>query len=706
LIQFIGTARLKNIFWKIWKIRTRALVFLRKSASPLKNITRKIQYRRLYAVREKARLSTVRHWSRQITRNASRNESSSPDKELFPSKKEMRYTIARIIGNDLYPRHDEGQTLTNLDHILKNEPAFPYCRKVFVLNRIFDQTIAEEAKNRVLSAGYELIEIPFYGADYAQTSIDLDLFGGISHFNSEAFDALSEHQRTLQHILCCAPQIRYAMNINGARNVALDDGREHSEWTILLDGNCFIAEQAFEQLQADMSVAPFAPYVIVPMIRLSSNNHSHVNHLPPPDFSEEPQIAFHCSSTENFDEQFPYGVRDKTSLLNTLGVPGAWSFWRQESWIPTASEALGARNFYKYATTSVFRLSSGHGGTLEEQGSQNKRYRSRNKAILLTLSILDKRHKPGQQLTTDSIIGSPKSTAQKSSRVAMTSPSMPTTSNNQSLRSRTLLVGLGAMKSGTSWLSEYLSGHPDFHHSSIKEVNYFNRIYKNPYRGYGREFRLYRMEEIILNKGPSLTKQATKRLRVLAQLGRINSHEDYLAYFSEYIGNERCFGEISPSYSHIPAPGLQDMASVTDDVRFIFLMRDPTERAASHIQHVRRRACADESIDDIIETITPSSPIFERSNYDITLNAIEKANLGNTSKAIIYETLFCKNTIQDFCHWLGLKYIEPNFKKRINVSMGEPVTEVQKLRIRERLNPIYTSLNLKFADKRPASWRW
>ena len=55
---------------------------------------------------------------------------------------EMTFTIARVIGNDLYPRHAEGQVLRNLDFSLEHEPAFLRCRKVFVLNRIFDPDVA------------------------------------------------------------------------------------------------------------------------------------------------------------------------------------------------------------------------------------------------------------------------------------------------------------------------------------------------------------------------------------------------------------------------------------------------------------------------------------------------------------------------------------------------------------------------------------
>ena len=41
------------------------------------------------------------------------------------------------------------------------------------------------------------------------------------------------------------------------------------------------------------------------------------------------------------------------------------------------------------------------------------------------------------------------------------------------LAQRQLVISLGVMKSGTTWLSDYLSSHPTFFHSPIKEMSAF-----------------------------------------------------------------------------------------------------------------------------------------------------------------------------------------------------------------------------------------
>ena len=105
---------------------------------------------------------------------------------------------------------------------------------------------------------------------------------------------------------------------------------------------------------------------------------------------EEPQIAFRSDALEQFDEAYPYGVRDKTSLLNRLGVPGPWCAWAPLAWHPEEATRSPDRHRYKFAPESVLRLTSGvANGSLELPSAQMKRYRSRVTAIFSTLQAMD-----------------------------------------------------------------------------------------------------------------------------------------------------------------------------------------------------------------------------------------------------------------------------------------------------------------------------
>jgi hypothetical protein len=179
------------------------------------------------------------------------------------------------------------------------------------------------------------------------------------------------------------------MNINGARNQALALGRVATDWTLVLDGSCYLSRSSFAAIQADLSGPPDVPYLIIPMRRQVDSQELEALDLSP-SFREEPQIAFRADASEQFDEIYPYGVRDKTSLLNRLGVPGPWCGWAPLDWHVEAEQRSKDRHRYQYASASVLRLTSGVSrGALEQSGAQMQRYRSRITAIFTTLQAVD-----------------------------------------------------------------------------------------------------------------------------------------------------------------------------------------------------------------------------------------------------------------------------------------------------------------------------
>ena len=308
-----------------------------------------------------------------------------------PSSSSNLITIARVIGNDLWPRHAEGQSTRNLEFILENEPNFPDSRKAFVINRMFDSARQQHAIDKVREHGHIPLVLPFVDEDYAKKVGDLSWLNA----HDDAIDGgparSLDYREAKKRLWASAEKIRYAININGARNAALEDGRKHGKWTVILDGSCFVSDLVFKQLQTDLCRDPVTPYVIIPMMRLQSNELA-LTQTPKPNRLEEPHIAFHRDSIETFDERYPYGLRDKTSLLARLGVPGAWLHWRSWEGCPQDTSDCPERYHYKFANTSVFRLSSGaRGGRLEAASSNHQRNQSRNEAIFLTLAMLDRR---------------------------------------------------------------------------------------------------------------------------------------------------------------------------------------------------------------------------------------------------------------------------------------------------------------------------
>ena len=116
---------------------------------------------------------------------------------------------------------------------------------------------------------------------------------------------------------------------------------------------------------------------------------------------------------------------------------------------------------------------------------------------------------------------------------------------------------IGAMKSGTSYLSELLGAHPAIFMSSEKEPTYF--------------------------VDPNALRQGWPRM--WAQ-GYWKSEDRYLSLFAA-AGHAAVIGEGStcysklPIYTHVP----ERILEFNPQARFVYIMRDPVERTISHYWH-------------------------------------------------------------------------------------------------------------------------
>ena len=105
-------------------------------------------------------------------------------------------------------------------------------------------------------------------------------------------------------------------------------------------------------------------------------------------------------------------------------------------------------------------------------------------------------------------------------------------------------MGIGAQKCGTSWLYHALSAHPNICFPAGKEVHYWNHPEKNS-----------------------------------------------VGWYSElFSNNDLCNGEITPAYSILPTETIRCIHSNWPNLRLIYLIRNPIDRAWSAARMALRRA--------------------------------------------------------------------------------------------------------------------
>jgi len=185
-------------------------------------------------------------------------------------------------------------------------------------------------------------------------------------------------------------------------------------------------------------------------------------------------------------------------------------------------------------------------------------------------------------------------------------------------------IGIGAQKSGTSWLFNNLKKLPDFSLLPIKELHYFDRHPKYPSSTILFEDSIFKRI-----KNPAwLFRFKIHFLRTL-RLENIGDIKWKLKYFFSKVDNnwylslfenlEGLKGEVTPSYSILNQEDIQKMYRLAPNAKLILLLRNPIHRAWSQYRHEWRRlddySTREMDIETIIQFMNSDKQVL-RSDYE------------------------------------------------------------------------------------------
>ncbi|WP_157937633.1 sulfotransferase [Oceaniglobus roseus] len=243
-----------------------------------------------------------------------------------------------------------------------------------------------------------------------------------------------------------------------------------------------------------------------------------------------------------------------------------------------------------------------------------------------------------------------------------------------------LLLAVGATKSGTSWLHETLAGHPECHLRSVKELHYFDALDLGRRAGQIREIRAScdqlaaRIETAPATKLPALAERLKDRHDWLAVLER--EGEDpaaYLGYLTAGAEGARVVGDVTPAYALLPEERLRAMAALTDDVRFVYLMRDPVARLWSHVRMIAARRGPDGTVDPkrarniLNRTLRgEETEIGNRGDYRAALTRLRTAVAPEKLLVLFYEDIFGGGGMTRLCAFLGIAPVEGDTARRVH----------------------------------------
>jgi hypothetical protein len=275
------------------------------------------------------------------------------------------------------------------------------------------------------------------------------------------------------------------------------------------------------------------------------------------------------------------------------------------------------------------------------------------------------------------------------------------------LAGKTLLIGLGAQKAGSTWLSNYLAEHPEAYVSPLKEVHYFNAVHipdvgeRVAGRMQGRAGKLVRSK--------AADAQAAIRLKAIEDRARMiaGAGYSYLDYFAERVQGERVFCDITPGYAVLDADVLRAIAALHGKVKFVFIMRDPVARLWSSVR-MRARRDAEPGADArrLLEEGAPvDGTIEERSNYARTIAALDRAAAPWQVKYLFYETLFRQDAMDELADFLEIARAPGRFDVVYNRGHSEAMPPALQAMTAARLKPVYEYVLARFGDAVPEAWR-
>jgi hypothetical protein len=272
------------------------------------------------------------------------------------------------------------------------------------------------------------------------------------------------------------------------------------------------------------------------------------------------------------------------------------------------------------------------------------------------------------------------------------------------------LLGVGAQRCGTTWIHHYLEQHPAVFISPYKELHVFDVMFAPQMSGQTREKRFERLHLLLdkILRGEPVDRGA---LTIALERYELSLGENaYLAYFRRYLRPEhRVMGEITPSYSLIPASGFRFVRDflVKQNLKpkVVFVMRDPVERMYSQLRLNQYMGVA--QVKDAYASALSTPGIMLRTRYDLTLANLESEFQPDELLVLFYEELFQAGALESICRFLDIDVRPADFSARVNYApdAGEIDPDFRRA-ARERLDVVYEFCASHFGrDRLRALWK-
>lgn len=179
---------------------------------------------------------------------------------------------------------------------------------------------------------------------------------------------------------------------------------------------------------------------------------------------------------------------------------------------------------------------------------------------------------------------------------------------------------IGAQKAGTTWLDVMFRSHEDIWTPPVKELQYFNELYMPDAFKWTKDHRAQHSEKAkYWESKKEIPNLSFYELADHIANGSIS--KDWYEKIFDYAPSGSIKGEMTPEYSLLSEQDVKKIAKEYPDLKIIFVMRDPVERALSGIKMRLKQQGFDENssqkeIDNFVIKAASNWDVIERANYE------------------------------------------------------------------------------------------
>ncbi len=266
--------------------------------------------------------------------------------------------------------------------------------------------------------------------------------------------------------------------------------------------------------------------------------------------------------------------------------------------------------------------------------------------------------------------------------------------NQKQVNKKVFILGLGATKTGTSWLDSYIKKSHNVSKGDLKEYHVFNSKGFNKYKG-------VRGENFLSNVNVASKDSKLQTLRYLL----LQDDAFYVKYFNLLVNREKYItGDITPAYAMLDERTLLHIKQLLEDdgfeLKVVFLMRDPCERCFSHFNfylRLTKTELEDDEFNKKFAEFYRSDDQILRTKYDSIIENIEKVFSSEQIYYGIYEELFKQENIKKMSDFLGIDYNPEHQRVIVNATSKKGSVLMKDMQeCRELFSDVYEFCHKRF----------